>query len=161
MISIQILEFHRRPYSCKRSLLRTPEKRSLALQGGCYPWHDSLFVVCLEFFFPLENSSLIWRRHHCRWRAAHSSPRTCDTHTQTKCWAVCSGAVTTYFELGLSRLGYEHQTVRLRGKRSSPLCHCRGLLDIRNHLNSEKAQYICSVMIVFFYICKFRITFSF
>ena len=27
--------------------------------------------VCLEFFLPLENFSLIWRRHHCRWRAAN------------------------------------------------------------------------------------------
>ena len=33
-----------------------------------------LFVclfVCVEFFIPLENFSLIWRRHHCRWRAAN------------------------------------------------------------------------------------------
>ena len=26
--------------------------------------------VCLEFFVPLENFSLIWRRHHYRWRSA-------------------------------------------------------------------------------------------
>ena len=25
--------------------------------------------VCLEFIVPLENFSLIWRRHHCRWKA--------------------------------------------------------------------------------------------
>ena len=25
--------------------------------------------VCLEFIVPLENFSLIWRRHHYRWRA--------------------------------------------------------------------------------------------
>jgi hypothetical protein len=24
----------------------------------------------LEFYVPLKNFSLIWRRHHCRWRAA-------------------------------------------------------------------------------------------
>ena len=29
-----------------------------------------LFIY-LEFIVPLENFSLIWRRHHCRWRAAH------------------------------------------------------------------------------------------
>ena len=29
------------------------------------------FFVCLEFFVPLENFSLILRRHHCRWRAAN------------------------------------------------------------------------------------------
>ena len=26
--------------------------------------------VCLGIIVPLENLSLIWRRHHCRWRAA-------------------------------------------------------------------------------------------
>ena len=30
----------------------------------------SMFV-CLWFFFPLENFSLIWRRHHYRWRAVN------------------------------------------------------------------------------------------
>ena len=29
------------------------------------------FVYFLEFIFPLDNFSLIWRRHHCRWRAAN------------------------------------------------------------------------------------------
>ena len=28
-------------------------------------------LTCLEFFVPLENFLLIWRRHHCRWRAAN------------------------------------------------------------------------------------------
>ena len=27
--------------------------------------------VCLEFFVPLENFSLIWRLHHCLWKAAN------------------------------------------------------------------------------------------
>ena len=27
--------------------------------------------VCLEFFVPLDNFSLIWRRHHSRWGAAN------------------------------------------------------------------------------------------
>ena len=29
---------------------------------------------CLVFFVPLENFSLIWSRHHCRWRAANFDP---------------------------------------------------------------------------------------
>ena len=29
------------------------------------------WFVDLEFIVPLENFSLIWRRHHCRWRAAN------------------------------------------------------------------------------------------
>ena len=32
--------------------------------------HIVLFV-CLEFIVPLEIFSLIWRRHHCRWRAVN------------------------------------------------------------------------------------------
>ena len=71
--------------------------------------------VILEFFVPLENFLLIWRRHHCRWRAAnfdlcsalkaialsgesssachtycdtgHPFLRTRDTHTCTYYWA--------------------------------------------------------------------------
>ena len=30
-----------------------------------------IIFVCLEFFVPLEYFSLIWSRHHYRWRAAH------------------------------------------------------------------------------------------
>ena len=30
-----------------------------------------LFFVLLRVFVPLENFSLIWRRHHCWWRAAN------------------------------------------------------------------------------------------
>jgi hypothetical protein len=28
----------------------------------------------LQFYVPLKNFSLIWRRHHCRWRAAKVRP---------------------------------------------------------------------------------------
>ena len=42
-----------------------------------------------------------------------SSPRTRDTHTYH--WAFSSGAITTcFYDLGLSRLGCEHPTFRLR-----------------------------------------------
>ena len=38
-----------------------------------------------------------------------------------------SGAVTScFFDLCLSRLGFEHPTLRLRGERSNPLRHRRG-----------------------------------
>ena len=30
-----------------------------------------VFLACLEFFVPLENFSLIWGRHHFRWRVAN------------------------------------------------------------------------------------------
>ena len=34
------------------------------------------------------------------------------------------------YDLGLSRLGFEHQTFRLRGERSNPLCHRRSCFDV-------------------------------
>ena len=53
------------------------------------------------------------------------SPRIRDTHTY--CQAFSRGAVTTcFYDLGLSRLGFEHPTFRLRGERSNPLPHRRG-----------------------------------
>ena len=54
-----------------------------------------------------------------------SSPRTPDTHTFFQAFG--SGAVTNCLkDLGLSRLGFEHPTFRLRGERSYRLrnrCH--------------------------------------
>ena len=32
---------------------------------------NGIAFVCLRFFVPLKNFSLIWRRHHYRWRAAY------------------------------------------------------------------------------------------
>ena len=58
-----------------------------------------------------------------------SSPRTHGTHTY--CWEFDSGAVTTCFnDWGLSRLGFEHPTFRLRGERSNPLRHRRGSIFV-------------------------------
>ena len=46
------------------------------------------------------------------------------TNTHTYGRAFSSGAVTTcVYDLGLSRLGFEYSTFRLRGQRSSPLRH--------------------------------------
>ena len=53
--------------------------------------------------------------------------------TQTNYRAFSSGAVTTcFYDLGLSRRGFEHPTFRLRGQRSNPLRHnrCLGLCEI-------------------------------
>ena len=99
-------------------------------------------------FVPLENFSLIWRRHHCRWRAANftyarhssflssegfltchhycdmgnpewSSPMTRDTHTYYRSFS--SVAVTTcFYDLGLSRLGFEHPNFCIQGERYHP-----------------------------------------
>ena len=109
------------------------------------------FFVCLWFFVQSENFSLIWRRHNYWWKAANfdlcsaliaieqwgffsvphllwhgaSSPRTRDTHTNWS--AFCTGAVSTcFYDLGLSRLGFEHPTFSLRDARSNWLRHRRG-----------------------------------
>ena len=34
----------------------------------------SEWLIDLRFYVPLKNFSLIWRRHHCRWRAAKFRP---------------------------------------------------------------------------------------
>ena len=54
----------------------------------CSPWASCLMFVCLEFFVPLENLSLIWRRHHCRWETAFFYP--CSTLMATKQWGFFS-----------------------------------------------------------------------
>ena len=79
-------------------------------------------VVCLFFFVPLENFLLIWRRHHCRWRAAnfdlcsalmamiregslachtycdtgHPSPRTHDNNTYCQVFSACMAYALTH-----------------------------------------------------------------
>ena len=45
-------------------------------------------IVCLGFFVPLENLSLIWRRHHCRWRAANFD--LCSAHMVIEQWGFFS-----------------------------------------------------------------------
>ena len=50
-----------------------------------------------------------------------------DTHIY--CREFGSEAVTTcFYDVVLSRPGFEHQTFRLRGERSNPLRHRRGWL---------------------------------
>ena len=102
---------------------------STAFKFGCF----------LGFIVPLENFSLIWRRHHNRWRAAnfaharHSLPLSSegslachtssdtghpyimvisDDHWYSHLLPFSSRAVTTcFYDLGPSRLGFEHPTL--------------------------------------------------
>jgi hypothetical protein len=37
-------------------------------------WLIDWLIDYLRFYVPLKNFSLIWRRHHCRWRAAKFRP---------------------------------------------------------------------------------------
>jgi hypothetical protein len=48
-------------------------------RGGCYMPrlcvnHSDRLIINLRFYVPLKNFSLIWRRHHYRWRAAKVRP---------------------------------------------------------------------------------------
>ena len=110
------------------------------------------------------NYSLIWRLHHCRWKAEHLDLWSAligiehlgfftvthlycdkghpfimvifeDPDTHTYCRAFSSGTATTcFYELGLSRLGFEHPTFRLRGQRSNPQSQRRDFLKSIQHI---------------------------
>ena len=95
-------------------------------RGKC---HQTLLICLFGFFFlPLENCSLVWRRHYIQWRVSNfdlysgymtteqwgflrdtwdillqwSSPRTRETHTCFQAFG--SGAFTTCFnDFGFSR----------------------------------------------------------
>ena len=118
-----------------------------------------VFYLFVEFFVPLENFSLIWRRHHtiCRWWAVNfdlcsdlmvteqwgffilshllwHQASVYNTHTLIR--AFDSGAVTTCFQdLGLWRLGFKHPTFRFRNEQSNPLRHRRGVNSVNNFKN--------------------------
>ena len=68
-----------------------------------------------QSFCPLSSGSSLACHTYCD-MGHPSSPRTCDT--LTLCRAFGSWAVTAcFYDLGLSRLGFEHPTFRLPGQR--------------------------------------------
>ena len=110
--------------------------------------------VSLDFFVPLENVSIIWRRTitgewlqifnlcsapmplsskgslSCHTYCDMGHPRTHDTHTY--CQTFGSGAVTyCFYDLGLSQAGFKYPTFRLRCERSNPLRHRCGCYGCR------------------------------
>ena len=125
--------------------------------------------VCLGFIVPLQNFSLIWRRHHYWWRAANFD--LCSALMAIEQWRFfsmphlelhgasvpvtltpSSGAVTTWFyDLCLSRLGFEHPTFCLRGQRSNPLHHHRSHISTRMYCISLMLQILNLVSPVFRY----------
>ena len=122
--------------------------------------YQSIIFVCLVFIVPLENLSLIWRRHNYRRRTANFD--LCSTlwslssegyllwvclwlfmklddyhpfiivisedpwhsHLLPSVWK--RSCLYLFYDLGLTQLGFEHPTCRLRGQRSNPLRHRRG-----------------------------------
>ena len=124
-----------------------------SLQCKCKNTYCLTDFVCLEFFVPLENFPLIWRRHHYRRRATNfdSWPLSrewsyyCDTgqlyimsiskdpwhYDATCCQAFCSGAGPTWFnDLGLSRPGIEPRSPACDANAVS-LRHRGGLVNWR------------------------------
>ena len=104
--------------------------------------HTRKLFVCLVFFVPLENFSLIRRRYHYRWRSANFD--LCPALMAIEQWGfyivshllwhgsvisedpLHSHLMLSVYQLSyhyLSRLGFEHPTFRMRGKRSNRLRH--------------------------------------
>ena len=70
-----------------------------------------------------HNRSIFWSG--VKYRFIISCGELSNTHTY--CRAFSNGAVITcFYDLGLSRLPFEHRTFRLRGQRSNLLRHRRG-----------------------------------
>ena len=132
------------------------------------------FLVCLRFFIPLKNFSLIWRHHYYRWRVAnfdlcsHWAVRVlkCATltvtlgiclrtlNTHTFCQAYGSGTVTTCFnDLGMSSMGFEHPTrLHLWGECSNPLCLCCGSTELKEGESVIRYMYTCTMFICWMHL---------
>ena len=76
---------------------------------------------------PLLGTYSHWAVPHLLWHGTsvyNDPPRGIETNTC--CWVFSSGATcitTCFYDLGLSRLGFEHETFRLWGECSSQLRH--------------------------------------
>ena len=150
--------------SCHTHPMSFPLEHTLMVFNFTSTWvsYTILFYVCLGIFFPFENFSLIWRHHHCWWRAANFD--LCLALMAIEQWGFFSmphlllhrayvynghlqGLVTLtpiaqrlavelsqpVFDLGPSRLGFEHPTFSMPGELSTPLHHCRNQILIYTH----------------------------
>ena len=124
-------------------------------------WKFGLTLYVLSFF------SLIWRRHHYRWRTnltytQHYSPLSIALpHLLWHGASVYNGhlrgsvALTPDAERlaeelslpGLSRLGFEHLTYRMRGERANRLRHHRGLVIMRLPPNYKNVDWLNYYMV--------------
>ena len=96
---------------------------SLIWRSRCNRWRTANFDLCsapmaIEQWWFFNVQHLLW--HGASW----SSPRICDTHPKMYCRAFGSGAVTIcFYDLSLSRMGFEHPTFRLRAN-ARRCCYC-------------------------------------
>ena len=132
------------------------------------------FLCLLGVFIPLANYLLIWRCHHDgeglqmltfarnSWPLSSEGSLACHTYCDTghpfiivifedQCHSHLLLSVQKwscpypcFYHLGLLRLGFKHRTFRLRGERSSPLCHLESSLESfrssKNLILSEKRK---------------------
>ena len=81
------------------------------------------FSFCSKFFYSYWDVTITGEGPQILTYAQVLLPFSSDTHIC--CWAISSEAVTScFYDLGLSRLGFEHPAFRLRGQRSNSLRHC-------------------------------------
>ena len=66
-------------YVTNKSFLIDPRSEYMEIQGG-----GAWLIDNLLFYVPLENISLIWRRHHYRWRALTATIRQLHTSSQSE-----------------------------------------------------------------------------
>ena len=129
-------------------------------------------IFCFIWVFcPTREFSLIWRCHHCRWRAENYDLYSALMAIEQ--WGffsvphpLCHGASiyngyvrgtatltpsiwqwichNLFYNLGLSRPGFEHPTFRMRRESSNRLCYCLGSLLIRIR-NDQLICYINNV----------------
>jgi hypothetical protein len=83
----------------QRKKSRFTTLKSYFLEPCSHHW----LIDYLRFYVPLKNFSLVWRRHHCRWRAAKCWP----THGAQGLWAgrdIYRATPTVTRDLGFSGL---------------------------------------------------------
>ena len=92
-------------------------------------WAERFFRVP----YPLWHGASVYNSHFRR------------TETLTPFWAFSSGTVTIcFYDLGLSRLGFEHPNFRLWGQRSNPIRKRRGLN--RQRKKARQSNKLCDIL---------------
>ena len=122
----------------------------LAISCNKHDGKGNRMFVCL-FVFSLENFSLIWKRHHYRWRVVNFY--LCSPLVAIEQWGFFSVSHLLWHRVSINNghlpwhshllpsfnqwschylrlrsvaLGFEHPTFRMRGQHSNPLLHGRG-----------------------------------
>ena len=121
-------------FSSHSRIFHSYGKSQLPVKGFRFDLYSTFMAIEQWGFISMPH--LLWhgssvKNDHLR------KPR--DTHTS--CRAFSCGAVTTsFYDLGLSRLGLKHPTFRLRGERTNSMRHRRGLNTTLRFFNLLKSK---------------------